>query len=71
MRFQGDTQWQADFGRLLRVSQEQAEHIAAGRQCLREGAVAAARDELECAGEDQEIIDCLEQALKDMTECPL
>ena len=53
-RFQLDTDWQRDFGRMANALQECKEHTAAGHQLLAVGAETEAREQLKLADEAYE-----------------
>jgi hypothetical protein len=65
-RFQGDTQWQRDFGNLALAIQAQKERVAACKRLHDAGDLEGAREELRLADEAQELIAMLEHALRDI-----
>lgn len=66
MRFQGDAQWQRDFGEMARAMEECREHTAAGCQLRDAGVLDEAAEELAAADEAYERVQLLEHSLRDL-----
>jgi hypothetical protein len=65
-RFQGDAQWQKDFGELAKAMEDCREYTAAGCQLLDAGARDEAAEQLALADEAHERMQMLEHSLRDL-----
>jgi phage terminase Nu1 subunit (DNA packaging protein) len=62
-RYQGDSQWQADFGAMAEALARLAAHVAAGHQLRDAGALEEAAEELRLADEDHELAELYAHSL--------
>jgi hypothetical protein len=62
-RFQGDAEWQRDFGRIAEVMARCREHTLAGRQLANAKAPDEARAELQLAEEENELAELMAESL--------
>jgi phage terminase Nu1 subunit (DNA packaging protein) len=62
-RFQGDSQWQRDFGAMAKALARLKEHVIAGHQLQDAGAHEEAAEELQLADAEQELAELYRESL--------